>query len=269
MFLDRFFRWRERRQLDESRIPDDLWARVSQDVLAHFYLQPRELARLQDIASLFLLRKSINGASDFKVDDYVRTVIAAQACLLVLELDLDYFNGWVEVIVYPDSFVVTREVRDEIGVVHTKRSVLGGEAWGRGPLILSWMDARPDTLNRSRHHGHGRNVILHEFAHKLDMLDGSADGTPPLHPDMHLRVWIDTFTEIYDDLRQRIEQRRSTDIDPYAAENPAEFFAVVSESFFETPERLHHYHEGLYKQLQLFYRQDPLQRLYDSRLTQT
>ncbi len=267
MFLDRFFRWRERRQLDESRIPDELWDKVSHDALSHFNLHPRELNQLQDLASLFLIRKNINGAGDFEVDDYVRTVIAAQACLLVLELDLDYFDGWVEVIVYPDSFVVTREVRDELGVVHTKRSVLGGEAWGRGPLILSWMDARPDAVTRERSHGHGSNVILHEFAHKLDMLDGSADGKPPLHPDMHLRDWIATFTEIYNHLRKRIEQHRSTDIDPYAAENPAEFFAVVTEEFFEAPEKLHHYHEGLYKQLQLFYRQDPLQRLYDNRLT--
>jgi len=264
MFFDRFFRWREQQQLDDSYIPDALWQQVSREALSHFYLSDEELAELRKLASLFLLRKTISGAGGFKIDDYVCAVIAAQACLLVLKLDLDYFDGWVEVIVYPDSFVVTREERDAMGVVHTRRSVLGGEAWGRGPLVLSWMDARPEA----RGHNQGSNVILHEFAHKLDMLDGSADGTPPLHPDMKLRDWIDTFTETYDQLRKCIEHSHSTEINSYAATNPAEFFAVVTEEFFTVPEKLHHYHQGIYEQLQLFYRQNPLQRLYDNRLAQ-
>ena len=226
MLLDRFFRWREQRQLRQNRIPAALWQRVIEDSLAGFHLDQHELQQLRELASLFLIRKAVNGAGGLEVDDYMRAVIASNACLLILKLDLDYFDGWVEVIVYPDAFVVTREVRDETGVVHKRRTVLGGEAWGRGPLILSWKDARPGV----HPHGLGSNVILHEFAHKLDMLDGSADGTPPLHPDMELRAWIDTFTETYNSLRKRIEQHHRTKIDPYAAENPAEFFAVVSEN---------------------------------------
>ncbi len=260
MLLDRFFRWREQRLLRQNRIPVALWQRVIEDSLTGFHLDQLELHQLRELSSLFLLRKTISGAGGLEVDDYMRTVIASQACLLILELDLDYYDGWVEVIVYPDAFVVTREVRDEIGVVHKRRTVLGGEAWGRGPLILSWKDARPDA----KPHDRGSNVILHEFAHKLDMLDGSADGTPPLHPDMALRAWIDTFTETYNYLRKRIAKHHRTKIDPYAAENPAEFFAVVSEEFFGAPEKLHHYHAGVYEQLRLFYRQDPLQRLLKS-----
>ena len=210
---------------------------------------------------MFLIRKTINGAGGLDVNDYMRAVIAAQACLLILKLDLDYYDGWVEVIVYPDAFIVSREVRDEMGVVHKKRSVLGGEAWGRGPLILSWKDARPNKHS----HADGSNVILHEFAHKLDMLDGGADGTPPLHPDMELDIWIDSFTYTYKQLREQIERHEHSEIDPYAAENPAEFFAVVSEEFFCVPEQLHQYHADIYQQLCLFYRQDPLQRLYNSR----
>lgn len=257
MLFDRFFRWRERRQLRHALIPAVLWQKVVEDSLAGFHLEQHELDQLRQQASLFLVRKAINGAGGQEVDDYMAAVIAANACLLILELDLDYYDGWVEVIVYPEAFVVTREVRDEMGVVHSKRTILGGEAWGRGPLILSWKDARPD-VNR---HDSGSNVILHEFAHKLDMLDGAADGTPPMHPDMDLRVWIDTFTETYDDLRERIERNHGTNIDPYAAENPAEFFAVVSEEFFTAPEQLQHHHADVYQQLRLFYRQDPLQRL--------
>lgn len=259
--LNRFFRWREQRQLRLARIPEMLWQRVVDDSLTGFHLDQHELHQLRELASLFLIRKTISGAGGLDVDDYMSAVIASQACLLILKLDLDYYDGWVEVIVYPDAFVVTREVRDEMGVVHKKRSVLGGEAWSRGPLILSWKDAKP---NKNAHRS-GSNVILHEFAHKLDMLDGAADGTPPLHPDMVLRTWIDAFTDTYKQLREKIERQYRTDIDPYAAENPAEFFAVVSEEFFGAPEQLHQYHAGIYQQLRLFYRQDPLQRLYNSR----
>ena len=261
MLLNRFFRWRKQRQLRLSRIPAKLWQRVVDDSLIVFHLDQQELHQLRELASLFLTRKTITGAGGLDVDDYMSAVIAAQACVLILNLDLDYYDGWVEVIVYPDAFIVSREVRDEIGVVHKQRSVLGGEAWGRGPLILSWKDAQPNEYSN----GTGSNVILHEFAHKLDMLDGAADGTPPLHPDMVLNTWIDSFTDTFKQLRKQIEHHQRTEIDPYAAENPAEFFAVVSEEFFAAPEQLHQYHAGVYQQLRLFYRQDPLQRLYISR----
>jgi Mlc titration factor MtfA (ptsG expression regulator) len=261
MLLNRFFRWREQRQLRLARIPATLWQKVVDDSLTGFYLDQHELHQLRELASLFLIRKTISGAGGLKVDDYMSAVIASQACVLILKLGLDYYNGWVEVIVYPDAFVVTREVRDEVGVVHKKRSVLGGEAWSRGPLILSWKDARPDKNS----YGDSSNVILHEFAHKLDMLDGAADGTPPLHPDMVLRSWVDSFTDSYEQLRMQIERQQRSDIDPYAAENPAEFFAVVSEAFFVSPEQLYQYQAGIYQQLRMFYRQDPLQRLYNSR----
>jgi len=259
--LNRFFRWREQRQLRLSRIPATLWQRVVDDSLTVFHLDQHELHQLRELASLFLIRKTITGAGGLDVDDYMSAVIAAQACVLILNLDLGYYDGWLEVIVYPDAFIVSREVRDEIGVVHKRRSVLGGEAWSRGPLILSWKDAQPNKHSN----GTGSTVILHEFAHKLDMIDGAADGTPPLHPDMVLNTWIDSFTDTFNQLREQIEHHQRTEIDPYAAENPAEFFAVVSEDFFAAPEQLHQYHAGIYQQLRLFYRQDPLQRLYISR----
>jgi len=178
--------------------------------------------------------------------------------LLILELGPEYFDGWLEIIVYPGSFVVEREQQDVAGLVHKRRAVLGGEAWGRGPVILAWDDAQPDALTRSE----GSSVILHEFAHKLDMLNGAANGMPPLHPDMNRHDWTRIFNHAYEQLRARIDQQLRTDIDPYAAENPAEFFAVISEAFFLLPTRLHHDHPDLYDQLRLFYRQDPLQRKF-------
>lgn len=252
-----FKRWRKARALSRARIPIDLWERVVEDALLHFNLDHQELHRLRELASLFLQRKTISAASGHEVDDYQRVVIASQACLLILNLDLDYYDGWHEVIVYADSFYVPMQQPDEIGLVHEQRVLLGGEAWGTGPLLLSWQDARPGN----HIHGKGSNVILHEFAHKIDMLNGAANGMPPLHPDMKREEWTAAFSHRYEQLVEQVERHHHTRIDPYAAENPAEFFAVITEEFFEVPERIHRYYPKVYHQLQLFYRQHPLQRL--------
>ncbi len=255
-WLDRFHRWRKQQLLRHMRIPIGLWEQVSHEALACYHLSSHELHRLRELASLFLQRKSFSGAGGLVLDDRIRALISAEACLLILDLDLDYFDGWREIIVYPGSFVVEREQQDAIGLVHKQRAVLGGEAWGRGPVILARDDAQPGV----QVHGESPSVILHEFAHKLDMLNGAANGMPPLHSDMNRHDWTRIFNHAYEQLRVRIDQQLSTDIDPYAAENPAEFFAVLSEAFFRLPIQLHHDHPDLYDQLRLFYRQDPLQR---------
>ena len=184
----------------------------------------------------------------------IELVIAAQACLLVLNLDLDYYRDWVEVIVYPDEFIVDHEVTDEDGVVHRVRAPLSGEAWEQGPVILSWVDAE------AADGGDGYNVVMHEFAHKIDMLNGAADGFPPLHAGMGREAWTGTFTEAFADLERRLDAREDTLIDEYAAEDPAEFFAVLSELFFERPDALRHEYPAVYAQLAAFYRQDPYAR---------
>jgi MtfA peptidase len=261
-WLNRLARWRRQKLLRFHRIPLGLWEQVVEDVLAHYRLNHRELHQLRELASLFLQNKVINGAGGLELDAYMRTVIAAEACLLILYLDLDYYDGWLEIIVYPDSFLVSRERRDESGLVHQQRAVLGGEAWNRGPVILAWEDIRPGV----RPHGPDSNVILHEFAHKLDMLNGVANGMPPLHADMDHGDWTRIFSAAYSDLQQRISRHQHTSIDSYGAETPAEFFAVATEQFFESSDRLHDWDPQLYQQLSLFYRQDPLQRLSSSRL---
>ena len=256
--LKRFDRWKKQRLLRYKRIPEKLWKKVEQDALLHYQLDHHELLRLRELASLFLDKKVFVGAHDLQLDDYQKTVIAAVACVLILNLDIDYYDGWLEVIVYEGAFVVHRQVQDEAGVVHEQDAVLDGEAWGQGPVILAWDDARPGKHPHG--HGKGSNVIVHEFAHKLDMLNGVANGMPPLHPNMSPRVWTKVLTAVYQNLETQLAHHHKTHIDPYAAENPAEFFAVVSEAFFEWPARLHHYYPDLYKQLALFYRQDTLKR---------
>ena len=259
--LTRLRRWWRSRILLHRRIPARLWAACVAEVPVLAGLDRNEQHRLRLLASLFLHEKTVNGAGGLDVDARMRVLVAAQACLLILELGLDWFDGWSEVIVYPDTFVVTHEEMDAAGVVHEKRRALGGEAWGRGPVILSWDDARPDASP----HGAGSNVILHEFAHKLDMLNGAANGMPPLHPGMVREDWTRALSQAYEDLYDKVERHHHTAIDPYAAENPAEFFAVLSELFFELPQRLYHTYPDVYRQLRLFYRQDPLQRQHADR----
>lgn len=225
---------------------------TSSDVFQH--LDFREQHRLRKLASLFLHDKTISGADGFEVDLKKRVYIAAHACLLILNLDLEYYRGWHEIIVYPASFVIKREQYDDSGMVHETRRALAGEAWQRGPVILSWSDARP----HSQSHGPASNVIIHEFAHKLDMLNGSANGMPPLHKNMVRKQWSETLSRAYNKLYQQIERHHHTAIDPYAAENPAEFFAVLSEVFFVKPALLHKLYPHVYHQLSLFYRQDLL-----------
>ncbi len=236
------------------RLPYSVWRRASARLDCLHHLGPQERLRLRLLSGDFLAEKRFTAIDPLELSDTIRAVIAIQACLLILELGLDWYRGWREIIVYPDSFLVDVTVTDEAGVEHHWREARGGEAWGAGPVILSWRDARPGV----HPHGPGSNVVIHEFAHKLDWLDGQADGRPPLHADMDPTAWHDAFQAAYDDLRRREAHHHRTPIDPYAATAPGEFFAVVSEVFFERPGLLARAYPAVYRQLAAFYRQDPL-----------
>lgn len=257
--LQSFRRWWLSRILRKAKIPETLWKRVVQDVPLIGYLSEHDRHRLRELSSLFLHKKTITGVGDLLVDDYARTVIASQACLLILNLGLEYYSGWVEVIVYPNAFVAPHEELDEAGVLHQSNNHLSGEAWGRGPVVLSWEDIRPQ-----RHHSsiHGINVVLHEFAHKIDLLNGSANGMPPLHKSMHPEQWSEDFSQAYYTMLRSVESGHRGRIDPYAVQNPAEFFAVVTEFFFERPLLLKQELPSVYKQLVMFYRQEPHRYTY-------
>lgn len=248
--------WRARR-LRRARPPYPLWRRVRGGVLDPYCLSRAERVRLRALAGEFLRRKVITGAQGQPVDDFLRLAVAAQACLPVLNLGLDWYRGWREIIVYPGSFVVERDTMDAAGVVHRERRVLGGEAWDRGPVILAWEDLRPDAGARAE----GVNLVLHEFAHKLDMQSGAANGRPPLHRDMDPRRWAAVFSQAYARLQRELDAGGPGFLDPYAASDPAEFFSVASEAFFEDPVGLRQAAPELYDQLRRFYRQDPAARL--------
>jgi len=243
--------WRRRRVLRNRPLDPELWRRVSSRFGFVTRLSEADRTRLRDLCVLFLHEKQISPAGGFAVDDEMSLEIAIQACVLILNLGLDSYNDWVEIIVYPDEFMPQREYRDEHGLVHTDPHAYAGQAWSRGPLILSWSSVESRTQHR------GSNVVIHEFAHKLDMLNGGADGFPSLHAGMNRQQWTQAFTHAYDDLCRRLMLGQVRYLDDYACESPAEFFAVASESFFESPEVLVQHYPGVYDQLSRFYRQDP------------
>lgn len=216
-----------------------------------------EKARLRKLAVIFLRQKTITGASNLQVTDKMAVVIATQAVLPVLQLGLAYYRGWVEIILYPGGFRVSRESADQNGLVSSDARVLSGESWLRGPVILSWEDVEHDMDSSAP----GHNVVVHEFAHKLDMLNGRANGMPPLHPTMEIEQWTDVLSRAYGILQQKVAHQDPARINDYAATAPAEFFAVVSEYFFTAPDVLEQYCPRVYRQLIQFYRQDPALRL--------
>ncbi len=248
--------WRRRRLLARAELEGPGWRRAEAALPLLAPLSDDERRRLRALATLFLAEKQLTGAGGFVIDRHAALMIALQAALPILELGLDWYRGWVEVIVYPESFVTRHEFVDEAGVVHEHERPLQGESWLRGPVILSWPEvAEGGALD-------GGNLVIHEFAHKLDMLNGVANGFPPLHPGMDPRAWTGALTTAFEDFRGRLDSGRPLPFDGYAAEDPAEFFAVVSEVFFEWPARIWDPYPDVYEQLRAFYRQDPVARFH-------
>lgn len=240
--------------LQRHAVPDVLWFSVVSRLPFLRWLTADEQLRLRDLVTLFLHSKQMNGAGGLRITDEIRLMIATQACLPILNLGLECYDDWVEVIVYPNEFVPDHEYMDEDGLVHTVREARSGEAWLGGPVILSWQDAgRGQEVD-------GYNVVIHEFAHKLDMRNGDANGFPVLHADMNRQEWSEAFQSAYEDFCAQVDAGQETLIDPYASETPGEFFAVLSEAFFEIPLRVEKAYPRVYAQLARYYRQDPAGR---------
>ncbi len=249
--------WKRKRVLAQHSIDASLWAAATAALPFVEGMPVEQAQRLQSMALLFLAEKQLTPLAGVELSDRDRLSIAIQACLPVLELGLDWYEGWVGVLVYPGDFRVKKAEMDEAGVLHEWEDELAGESWEGGPVILSW-DAVGDPL---RVGAGGVNVVIHEFAHKLDMRNGEADGQPPLHAGMNAVAWRTALKEAYEGFCDALDRGTATWLDPYAAENPAEFFAVASEAFFEAPRELRRRYPDLYAQFALFYRQDPALRL--------
>lgn len=243
--------WRRRRAL-ATPFPAAWDALLARRLEPYAGLTPGERRQLQDLVRLFLANKRFHGCGGLDVTEEMRLCIAAQACLLLLNRDTRVFPGLQHILVYPGAFVREGEEWHEDGTVSDVSSELLGESWDAGKVILSWEDVERDLDD----FGDGFNVVLHEFAHQLDSETGSDNGTPLLGA-VDSAAWGRVMTREYGALAAAAERGEDTLLDPYGASAPAEFFAVITETFFELPDQLKELHPELFALLQHYYRVDP------------
>jgi Mlc titration factor MtfA (ptsG expression regulator) len=251
--FERLRRRKEARSLERRAIPEPLWRWTVARLPFLARRSVDDLIELRRLASLFLDDKEFTGAGGLVVDDAMAVCIAAQACLPVLRFGLAPYSGFVGIVVQPDEVVARRSVVDDDGVVHEYDEVLTGEAMEGGPIMLSWRDV--DQSAESAEWGY--NVVIHEFAHVLDMGDGHADGVPPLAGARERAAWIKVIDAEYEHFCNEVDAGADTLLDPYGATAVPEFFAVAVESFFVTPDEMRDAHPTLYWMFARYFKQDP------------
>jgi Mlc titration factor MtfA (ptsG expression regulator) len=244
--------WRLRRALAAPFPPE--WENILERNLGVYRRLPPALRdRLHTLIKRFLHEKHFTGAHGLQITDEVRVTIAGEACVLILNRPAGVYPALRYIIVYPTAFVVRREGMDEDGVVSASPRDLLGESWQNGKVILAW----DSVLRGSRNFVDGKNVVLHEFAHQLDTEDGAADGTPLVGGEHSYRSWAAVMSEEFEELQKATYRGRESLMDHYGATNPAEFFAVATETFFEKPRQMAKYHAELFETLRGYYRVDP------------
>jgi Mlc titration factor MtfA (ptsG expression regulator) len=249
-----------RKRLAEAPFPPAWEAIVRRNVAHYCMLDAAERIHLRALIQVFLAEKKWEGCGGLELTDEIRVTISALACLLLLGLPHDYYRNVLSILVYPSTVVPPQR---RIGHFEIPRAPLEtahpiiGQAFQQGPVILIW-DA---VLRGSSHPEQGHNVVYHEFAHKLDMLDGAADGTPPLRDRAEYRDWVSTCSREYLRLKRDAAAGRKSFLNAYGAVSEAEFFAVATEQFFDQPLRLKEHAPELYRVLQEYYRQDPAARV--------
>ncbi|HOO76308.1 MAG TPA: zinc-dependent peptidase [bacterium] len=255
-----WFRERRRKKLIRAVFPPS-WEGIIRRNVAHYcMLEDAERAHLRALIQVFIAEKNWEGAGGLELDDEIRVTISAQACLLVLNLPHNYYRNVRSIIVYPSTVVPPQRklgsFENPVAPVDIEQPILG-QAFLRGPVIVVW-DA---ALRGGRHPELGHNVIYHEFAHKLDMLDGAADGTPPLRNRTEYRDWIHVCSREYRRLGRDAALGKDSFLSAYGATSAAEFFAVATEKFFDQPRLLIEQAPELYRVLQEYYRQNPYERV--------
>jgi Mlc titration factor MtfA (ptsG expression regulator) len=249
-----FFKRRRRRQWLREPFPRE-WRPWIERLPFFAALTGTEQQRLREIVVVLVREKRWEGCGGLELTDEVKVTIAGQAALLILHVEHDYFRRAKTILVYPSTFVNPAERSGPGGTVVEGTATLG-EAWHAGPVILAWDAARQGVANRED----GHNLVLHEFAHKLDLNDHVADGTPPLESRRQYEAWTAIMTAEYERLVTAAQAGRATLLDHYGATNPAEFFAVATECFFERPRPMRQRHADLYQLLCDYYKQDPAGR---------
>jgi Mlc titration factor MtfA (ptsG expression regulator) len=251
-----WLRRRRRKKILDAPFPPQWQAYVEKHLPQYEHLTSREQEKLRDEVRIFVAEKNWEGCGGLVVGDEMKVAVAAQACYMALGLEGEPFRDVLSILIYPAGYAVPVEDWHEGWSIKGESERLG-EAWYRGPVILSWAEIEEDAQNR----GDGRNLVWHEFAHQIDMLDRSINGTPPLASRAEQRRWHEVMTAEYEQLVRDARHGRATLLDTYGADSEAEFFAVATECFFDCPAELREQHPRLYELFRQYYRQDPASRV--------
>jgi len=235
-------------------LPEEWMSIIQRNVTYYSCLTLETRQKLQGLIQIFLAEKHFEGCGGLDITDEVRITIAAQACILLLGHETDIYPKLQTILVYPHAYIAHMTQRHSDGTVMESLQVRIGETWSQGSLVLAWDDVKQSASDV--HDGH--NVVFHEFAHQLDYESGAAEGAPRLPNRSSYIAWARVLGKEYQSLLDNLEHHRKTLLNSYAATNPAEFFAVVTEFFFEKPVQLKNRHPELYEQLRMFYQQDPV-----------
>jgi Mlc titration factor MtfA (ptsG expression regulator) len=252
----KFFRKRRRARIRAREFPAEWRAHVERNVPYYALLTAEEQEELEGSVQVFLAEKRFEGMEGLEITDEVRVTIAAQAVLLLLGRETDCYPDLETIIVYPRSYVAKVRRRMPDGSMRESLERRLGESWQSGQMVLSWDDVKHGAADIND----GHNVVMHEFAHQLDGESGATRGGPVLEERSMYVAWARVLGESYARLHRQLERHRRSCIDSYGATSPAEFFAVVTETFFERPERLKRCYPELYEQMRLYYKQDPAAR---------
>lgn len=250
MFL--FKKWRRNRRA-RQKFPEQWLSIIRKNVPFYNTLPSQQKQQLHHDILIFIAEKYFEGCGGLKITDEIKVTIAAQACVLLLGRKTDYYPSLSSILVYPSAFIATRQEHLASGVVAEGPHVLLGESWRHGSIVLSWDDVKHGAADIAD----GQNVVFHEFAHQIDTSSGKGDNSMVLKNNSSYIAWARALQKDYEKLKHAVAQNRPTFLNKYGATNPAEFFAVATEFFFEKPKKLKETHPDLYKELQQFYQQDP------------
>jgi hypothetical protein len=248
--------WREyQRDKIRSQPFKKTWRKIIQQRMPYFGQMPTDLQlQLKQHIQVFLAEKTFVGCNGVKITDEIRITIAAQACLLLLNRKTNFYPKLKTILVYPRAFIKEQQNIGADGLKYSQKVVLSGESWDFGKVVLSWQDA----LKGAKIPDDGHNVVIHEFAHQLDQENGKANGAPILDKGQSYKCWSDVFSAQFEILKRQEKSGSPSLFDYYGATNPAEFFAVTSEVFFEQANQFHSMHPKLYHQLKNYYQVDPV-----------
>jgi len=233
--------------------PEQWQATLQQRIPIYNRLSEELKKDLMQQVKRFMYFKKFVGCGGLTINDEIRVVVAAEACILLLNRPNSCYQGLKWIYIYPSTFIAKREQQDEYGVVSQKKSHLLGESWSNGRVVLAWDSVNSGIANPDD----GHNVVLHEFAHQLDQEDGRADGAPLLYTRDSYKIWARVFSDEFNRLQSEVKRGRKSIIDDYGATDPAEFFAVATETFFERPDLMFSRHQQLFLALQDYYKVDP------------